>query len=387
MKVVNLMNEAIIVAAKRAPIGLYGGRLHKWEPEDLLKPLFAYFNETLPCDLNELDDVILGNVVGNGGNIARKSLLEAGIDVQVPGLTIDRQCGSGLEAIQLACRLVESGAGDFYIAGGVESTSRAPWKMKRPTSLYPTEPPQFYERAPFAPSHQDPTMIEAAENVARQYQISRADQDRFAYDSHKKAIKALAQLKFEKEILPLKVHGEWMTQDEGVRPKIDLKRLNRLKPFLPNGTVTVGNSCLKHDGAALVVIMSKQKAHDIGWTEGMQFKGYTIKGVDPHILGIGPVPAVKHLLKQHQVRLSDIDAVEFNEAFSSQVLASQRELGIANDKLNRHGGAIAMGHPYSASGAILVTRLFYMKDAYLTLATMGIGGGMGNAALFERCSI
>lgn len=381
------MNKAIIVAAKRTPIGLYGGKLHKWEPEDLLKPLFQHFQATLPCSLNELDDIILGNVVGNGGNLARKSLLEAGIHHRVPGLTIDRQCGSGLEAIQLACCLVESGAGDFYIAGGVESTSRAPWKMKRPTSLYPSEPPQFYERASFAPNGQDPSMIEAAENVAKQFHISREAQDQFAHESHMKASETHALLQFKQEIIPLKVQGEWMTQDEGLRPQIELKRLQRLKPLIPNGTVTVGNCCLKHDGAALVVVMSQGKAQSLGLTEGLLFKGYTVEGVPPEILGVGPVPAVKNLLEQYQWTLSDIDAVELNEAFSSQVLASQRELGIAKKQLNRYGGAIAMGHPYSASGAILVTRLFYMTEAYRTLATMGIGGGMGNAALFERWSI
>lgn len=381
------MNKAVIVAAKRTPIGLYGGKLHKWEPEDLLKPLFRHFKTTLSCPLEELDDVILGNVVGNGGNLARKSLLEAGIHHSVSGLTVDRQCGSGLEAIQLACRLVESGAGEFYIAGGVESTSRAPWKMKRPTSLYPSEPPQFFERAAFAPEGQDPSMIEAAENVAEQFHISREDQDVFAYESHMKASGVQAQQQFDKEIVPLKVQGEWMTQDEGIRPTIELRRLHRLKPLLPNGTVTVGNCCLKHDGAALVVVMSETKARKLGLTEGLVFKGYTIEGVPPEILGIGLIPAVKRLLHQQQLTLSEIDAVELNEAFSSQVLASQRELGITKRQLNRYGGALAMGHPYSASGAILVTRLFHMIEAHRTLATMGIGGGMGNAALFERWSV
>lgn len=313
-------------------------------------------------------------------------MLEAGIDVRVPGVTVDRQCGSGLEAIHLACRLVESGAGDFYIAGGVESTSRAPWKMKRPTSLYPSEPPQFYERASFAPSDQDPSMIEAAENVARQFQIAREDQDRFAYNSHLKTAKAYENHQFEDEIIPLKVQGSWMRHDEGVKPKRQLARLNRLRPLLPNGTVTVGNSCLKHDGAALVVVMSKEKARALDMTDGLIFKGYAVEGVKPMILGSGPIPAVEQVLADQQLTITDIDAVEFNEAFSAQVLACQRALNISDRQLNRYGGAIAMGHPYSASGAILVTRLFYMKDAMRTIATMGIGGGMGNAALFERWS-
>lgn len=380
------MNEAVIVAAKRTPIGRYGGKLQKWEPEDLLKPLIQYFKETLPADWQQLDDVILGNIVGNGGNIARKSLLEADLDITIPGVTVDRQCGSGLEAIHLACRMVEAGAGHFYLAGGVESTSRAPWKIKRPTSLYPAEPPQFYERAAFAPEGQDPTMIEAADNVARAYDVSRADQDQFAYNSYIKTAQAYDAGYLDEEILPLKVNGEWMTQDEGMRRNVRLDRLARLKPIYPDGTVTVGNCCAKNDGAALVVVMSKQCALSLGITEGIQFKDYAVKGVDPKLLGIGPVPAVTHLLETHHLQMKDVDAVELNEAFAAQVLASQRALHIQDRQLNRYGGAIAIGHPYSASGAILVTRLFYMTDCSLTIATMGIGGGMGNAALFERWS-
>ncbi|EQA5978514.1 thiolase family protein [Staphylococcus pseudintermedius] len=378
------MTKAVIVAAKRTPIGVYGGQLQKWEPEHLLKPLFEHFEATLSCSLNDLDDVILGNIVGKGGNIARKSLLEAGIDVSVPGLTVDRQCGSGLEAIHLASRLVESGAGDFYIAGGVESTSRAPWKMEKPTSLYSTTPPTFYERAPFAPVGQDPTMIEAADNVAKQYDVSREDQDRFAVQSHHRASKAIATGAMSAEILPLIVKGQQMIQDESVKPHLQYERIARLKPLREGGTVTVGNCCLKHDGACLVVVMSEQKARELGMSEGLMFMDYAVEGVDPHVLGIGPVPAVQRILERQQRTIDQIDAVELNEAFSAQVLASARALNIQEAQLNRYGGAIAIGHPYSASGAILVTRLFYMKDAQSTIATMGIGGGMGNAALFER---
>ncbi|ARJ51124.1 thiolase family protein [Staphylococcus lutrae] len=378
------MTKAIIVTAKRTPIGVYGGMLQKWEPEQLLKPLFEHFSATLPLSLDTLDDVILGNVVGKGGNIARKSLLEAGIDVSVPGLTVDRQCGSGLEAIHLACRLVESGAGDFYIAGGVESTSRAPWKIEKPTSLYSSTPPLFYERAPFAPAGQDPSMIEAADHVAQQYHVSREDQDGFAIRSHQRTSQAMAQGLLSNEILPLKVKGQYIEQDESVKPHLQYDRISRLKPLRHGGSVTVGNCCLKHDGACLVVVMSEARACQVGLTEGLLFVDYAVEGVSPHVLGIGPVPAVTRILERQQLRIDQIDAVELNEAFSAQVLASQRELGIRDDQLNRYGGAIAIGHPYSASGAMLVTRLFYMTQAHRTIATMGIGGGMGNAALFER---
>lgn len=182
------MNEAVIIAAKRTAFGKYGGKLRHLEPELLLQPLFNYLKNNFPAIVNNIDDVILGNVIGNGGNIARKALLEAGLNQQVPGVTVDRQCGSGLEAVNQACRMIQAGAGSIYIAGGVESTSRAPWKIKRPQSVYDTHLPEFYERASFAPQGQDPSMIQAAENVAERYGISRFEQDEFAWHSHQKRL-------------------------------------------------------------------------------------------------------------------------------------------------------------------------------------------------------
>ncbi|RIL45315.1 acetyl-CoA C-acyltransferase, partial [Mammaliicoccus fleurettii] len=178
------MKEAVIVAAKRTAFGKYGGKLKHIEPEHLIKPLFTHFKETFPHVMSDIDDVILGNVVGNGGNLARKSLLESELDHHIPGVTIDRQCGSGLEAILQACRMIQAGAGTIYMAGGVESTSRSPWKIKRPQSVYDTQLPEFFERASFAPERQDPSMIEAAENVAQTYNISKPAQDYYAWTSH-----------------------------------------------------------------------------------------------------------------------------------------------------------------------------------------------------------
>lgn len=198
------MKEAVIVAAKRTAFGKYGGKMRHIEPEGLLKPLFSYFNTHYTSIMDNVDDVILGNVVGNGGNIARKALLEAGLKHQIPGMTIDRQCGSGLEAVNQACRMVQAGAGTVYIAGGVESTSRAPWKIKRPQSLYDTHLPEFYERAPFAPESQDPSMIQAAENVAEQYDISRIEQDTFAWQSHQKRLKHIIKTLFPKKYYHLR---------------------------------------------------------------------------------------------------------------------------------------------------------------------------------------
>lgn len=378
------MKQPVIVAAKRIAFGKYGGYLKHMEPEQLLKPLFNYFQSEHPEAMGHLEDVIIGNTVGNGGNIARKSLLEAGFKNSIPGVTIDRQCGSGLETIIQACRMIQSGAGNVYIAGGVESVSRAPWKLKRPQSVYETEFPQFFERAPFAPEGQDPSMIEAAENVARKYDISRLRQDKFAYRSHQLTQNSYDNGSISREILPIKIKGEWFERDESIKPRLTIQKLGRLKPLLKQGSITVGNSCMKNDGAVLVLVMEETFAKSLGYVEGLKFLESCTVGVDPNYLGIGPVPAVRKLLERAKVKMVDIDTIELNEAFSSQVLACQKELSIPGDKLNRWGGAIASGHPYGASGAALVTRLFHMNDSHKSIATMGIGGGLGNAVLFER---
>lgn len=378
------MREAIIVWAKRTPFGKYGGSLKHLEPEALALPLFQKIKKEYPTIMDQIDDVVLGNIVGNGGNIARKALLEAGLSDAIPGVTVDRQCGSGLESIIYACRMVQCGAGSIYIAGGVESTSRAPWKMKRPQSVYETQLPQFYERASFAPEGQDPSMIEAAERVAQYYNVSREDQDAFALRSHQLTSQHFDNGDISHEIEPLKVKGEWFNRDESIKPTLNERRLNRLRPLLPEGTVTAGNCCMKNDGAALALVMDKEMAEALGISEGLVFKDAVTTGVNPTVLGIGPVPAVSKLLHKQGLAIEDIDAVELNEAFSSQVLASINELHLCMNRVNRWGGAIASGHPYSASGAALVTRLFNMHDWKLGIATMGIGGGMGNAVLFEK---
>lgn len=376
--------EAVIVEAKRTPFGKYGGILKHLEPEELLKPLYNYLKDNHNEAIEYLEEVVLGNVIGNGGNIARKSLLEAKLSQHIPGLTVDRQCGSGLEAVTYACRMVQANAGEVYIAGGVESTSRAPWRIKRPQSIYETEPPQFYERASFASEGSDPSMIEAAENVAQVYNVSRKSQDEYAYSSHQKTLQAIKQGHLLQEILPLKVRNETVDKDESIKPRLNLKTLSRLKSFIQNGTVSVGNSCMKNDGAVLLLIMSKEKAISLGYKEGLEFVNSAVSGVNPNLLGIGPVPAVEKLLKREHLSIKDIDVVEFNEAFSSQVLASKELLNIPDIKFNIYGGALAIGHPYGASGAQLVTRLYHMKQMECSIATMGIGGGMGHATLFKR---
>lgn len=375
-----------MVMAKRTPIGKIGGQFSTLEPEQLLAPVIRHIVSESQVPPEWIDDVIIGNVVGPGGNIARVAALEAGLPVTVPGLTIDRQCGSGLEAIHLAARLIQSGAGEVYLAGGVESTSRAPWKMFKPETL--TGTPKLYTRAPFTPSaYGDPDMGLAAENVARKYGISRGEQDLYALNSHRKAVRAKQTGRFRQEIVPLQVNGHWVAEDECPRADTSLDKLQRLKPvFLDQGTVTAGNACPVNDGAALVLLMSRDKCEQLNLQPVLRFVDAQAAGVDPEYLGIGPVPAVNRLLSRRQLGITDLDVIEFNEAFASQVLASLGELQIPQDKVNPGGGALALGHPYGASGAILITRLFaeMLQNPFKRgIATLGIGGGMGLAVLVE----
>lgn len=380
------MREAMIVSARRTPIGRAGGDLSLLDPEKLLAPLVRAILSAVPLTPSLIDDVIIGNAIGPGGNIGRLAALESGLPVSVPGMTVDRQCGSGLEAVNLAARLIQSGAGDVYLAGGVESVSRAPWKIAKPETL--TGIPSFYSRARFTPDfYGDPDMGTAAENVARKYRISRAEQDEYALNSHRKAVRAQLAGRFEQEIVPLDVQGEIKAVDECPRAGTSLEQLERLRPvFAENGTVTAGNACPVNDGAALVLLMSSELCRKMKLRPVLKWIDAQASGVDPQLLGIGPVPAVRSLLERHRLTASDVDYMEFNEAFASQTLASLRLLNIPESRVNRAGGALAWGHPYGASGAILITRLcaeMLHRPFRRGLAAIGIGGGMGLATLVE----
>lgn len=377
------MNTPVIVQAKRTAIGKIGGIFKNMPPEKLGAAVIREIITESRINPRSIDEVILGNAVGPGGNIARLTALTAGIPVEVPAVTVDRQCGSGLEAIHIACRNIQAGAGDIYIAGGIESSSLAPWKLGKPASLYSA--PTLFTRARFSPEFiGDPDMGIAAENVADAYQISRAEQDLFAYNSHQKATRARDADRFLNEMVVL----QGKNQDECPRPGLTLNKLAKLSPiFKENGTVTTGNTCPVNDGAAAILIMSKQKCLELGLQPLLKFVDATSAGVDPNLLGIGPIPAVRKLLKRTQLTIANIDLVELNEAFASQVLACIQELGIPDDKLNVGGGALAFGHPYGASGAMLVTRLYtemQRLDSKFGITTLGIGGGLGLATLFER---
>lgn len=378
------MTTPVIVLAKRTAVGKIGGMFKNIAPEKLGAHVIQALVKESKINPSDIDEVILGNVIGPGGNIARLTSLTAGIPVEVPAVTVDRQCGSGLEAINIACRQIQAGAGDIYIAGGIESSSLAPWKMEKPSSVYGT--PSIFTRARFSPeSIGDPEMGVAAENVAEAFRISRADQDLFAYNSHQKALIASDAGRFVNEIVVVQDKD----RDECLRSRLSMKTLSALKPiFKENGTVTAGNACPINDGSAAVLIMTEQKCKELGLKPVLKFIDSTSAGVDPNFLGIGPIPAVKKLLKRTKLTMADIDLIEFNEAFSSQVLASINELQIPYDRLNIGGGALAFGHPYGASGAILVTRLcteMQRIKGKQAIATLGIGGGLGLATLFEGC--
>lgn len=381
------MTDAIIIAARRTPIARVGRSLKLLTADRLLVPVLQALLTDTGLTASAIDEVVIGNAVGGGGNLARLACLSAGFPASVPGVTIDRQCGSGLEAIQLGARLVQAGAAEAVIAGGVESVSTAPWRIEKPRSLY--ELPRFADRARFAPEAVgDPDMGIAAENVARQQQISRDRQDAYALHSHQKAVAAMQSGRFKREIVPVPISDQTIVEvDECPRANLTLARLSRLPPaFVPDGTVTVGNSCPINDGAAAVLIVSESRFRSLQLQRGLRFVDAAAAGVDPNLLGMAPIPAVQKLLQRQSLSADQIDLVEFNEAFAAQVLACLDALNLPPAKVNRGGGAIALGHPYGASGAILVTRLFaeLEQSGQRGLATLGIAGGLGIAALFER---
>jgi acetyl-CoA acyltransferase len=344
-----------------------------------------------------VEDVILGCAFPEGEqgmNLARIVALRAGLPTEVPGMTVNRFCSSGLQTIAIAAEKIMCGFADIMIAGGVESMSMVPMGGYKPAPN-----PYLMEHLPETYM----SMGHTAEEVAKRYNVTREDQDRFALASHQKAAAAIKAGKFKDEIVPLTVkehvfdeNGKLQVKervfdtDEGVRPDTNLEVLGKLRPvFHVNGTVTAGNSSQTSDGAAAVMIMSREKAEELGVKPLAIFRGFTLGGVDPDVMGIGPVAAVPKLLEKTGIRLEDIDLIELNEAFASQSVAVIRELGLDPEKVNVNGGAIALGHPLGCSGAKLtVSILGELKRRNLRygLVTMCIGGGMGAAGIVERVS-
>ncbi len=378
--------QPVIIAARRTPVCRTNGVLRKLRAHEVLAPVLRELAAGQGMELNAVTDVVIGNAVGGGGNVARLALLEAGLPVSVPGLTVDRQCGSGLDAIVLAAGLVAAGGNPLYLAGGVESTSTAPLRAHRDDD----GGLDFYARAQFVPgSFGDPDMGVAAETVARNFAVGRDRQDAFALRSHRLAVAAAEEGLFDGELVPLVTSAGTVAADDGPRRGLTAAVMARFPAaFVDGGTVTAGNSCFDADAASAVVITSVQRARDLGAQDGLLVLGTGTAGVSPEVLGIGAAAAARNVLRSAGVAAGELDLVEFNEAFASQTLACLDELGINPGHVNLDGGALAFGHAYGASGAVLVTRLLAQArrtgtPGSLALAMISIAGGMGTAALLQ----
>lgn len=372
----------VLVAARRTPIGTAGRSLAGCTAADLAAPVIAALGaEVAGYGAADVRDVVLGNCMGPGGNVARVAALQAGLPAAVPGLTVDRQCASGLAAIALAVTAAREEPGPL-LAGGVESASTAPWRFWPPQDGEPVR----YERAPFAPAQLgDPDMGPAADLLAADLAVSRERQDDYAARSHARAVATQRSGGFDDEIVP--VAG--VTADDRPRPGLSPQRLARLRPaFRANGTVTAGNSCGINDGAALVAVVDAATHRRIG-APGLRVLATATAGVDPNRPGLGIVPATRLALDRAGLTLDEIDVVEFNEAFAGQVLACCDVLGLAAARLCPEGGALALGHPWGASGAVLAVRLFTQlvrrRAGRYGLAAIAAGGGQGVAMVVEAC--
>jgi 3-oxoadipyl-CoA thiolase len=389
------VSRAVVLSAVRTPVGRYGGVLAGERPDDLAALVIKEAVERAGADASEIEDVYFGaaNQAGEDNrNVARMGVLLAGLPDSVAGVTVNRLCASGLSAVVSACHAIAAGDGDLFVAGGVESMSRAPLVMAKPEMAWPRgnqtvwdttlgwrfPNPRMEELFPLE------SMGETGENVAERYGVSREEQDEFALRSQQRWAEAAEAGRFDDELVPV---GD-AVRDEHPRPDTSAEKLATLKPaFRKEGSVTAGNSSGINDGAAALVIASEEKAKALGAEPLGAFVGSAVAGVDPRVMGIGPVPAVRKLLERTGVEVGDIDLVELNEAFASQSLVVIRELGLDPERVNVNGGAIAIGHPLGMSGARLVVTLLHelrRRGGKYGLATLCVGVGQGQAALFER---
>jgi 3-oxoadipyl-CoA thiolase len=398
------MPDAFIVDAVRTPMGSYRGALSGVRPDDLAAHVVRATVERAGVDPAEITDVYFGAANQSGEDnrdVARMAALLAGLPDSVPGATVNRLCASGLEAVNCAARAVKLGEGDFYLAGGVESMSRAPWVVGKPERALPRGEQTMHDTtlgwrfvnprmAELGVSTE--SMGETGENVAERYGVSREDQDDFALRSHQRAVAATEAGLFAEEIVPIEApKGRRETvlveADEGPRPDASLEKMAALRPvFREGGTVTAGNASTLNDGAACLLVASEAGVEKLGAEPLARVLGSGVAGVDPAYMGIGPAVAVPRALAAAGLSLDQIDLIELNEAFASQVLACARELGIDEDRLNVNGGAIALGHPLGCSGARLTTTLvreLRRRGAKYGIATMCVGVGQGLATIFE----
>jgi 3-oxoadipyl-CoA thiolase len=396
--------DAFVVATARTPMGRYGGQLSAVRPDDLAALAVGAVVERAAVDPADVDDVILGcaNQAGEDNrDVARMAALLAGFPVEIPGQTVNRLCGSGMQAAIAGAREIRDGAADVIVAGGVESMSRSPFVMAKPEAGF-ARGAQTLEDTALGWRLVNPRMVElghtatlgeTAENVAARYGVTRADQDAFALRSHRNALAAQAAGVLAEEIVPVEVAGRKgavtvVDADEGPRGDAELERLPELRAvFRDGGTVTAGNASPLNDGAAALLLMSGEEVERRGLTPLARFVDGAYAGVDPSYMGIGPVPATRKLLERRGLTVADVDLAEVNEAFAAQAVPSVRELGLDPEIVNVNGGAIALGHPLGASGARMIgtlVRELERRGGRYGLATMCIGVGQGIASLWER---
>ncbi|MBM7649140.1 3-oxo-5,6-didehydrosuberyl-CoA/3-oxoadipyl-CoA thiolase [Bacillus ectoiniformans] len=398
------MREVVIVDAVRTPIGKYKGALKSVRPDDLgavvIKALVER-NPKLPPE--QIEDVVLGNANQAGEDnrdVARMSALLAGLPVEVGGTTINRLCGSGLDAVIYAARSIAVGEGDVYIAGGTESMTRAPYVMAKPESDFPRGAMELqdttigwrFTNKKLKEMYGADTMPQTAENVAVRCSVSREDQDQFSLESQQKAKIAMDSNRFAEEIVPVRFRDRKgnevvFDQDEHPRPDSTIEKLAKLKPIFEGGTVTAGNASGVNDGASALLMMSADKAKELGLKPLARYVTSAVAGLEPAVMGLGPIYATRKALERANLSIQDLGLIELNEAFASQSLECIRQLELDQDKVNVNGGAIAFGHPLGASGArILTTLLYEMKkqNVQYGLATMCVGVGQGIAAIIEN---
>jgi len=389
------MREPVIVSAVRTAIAKENGALRDINPEKYAGLVLRDAVNRINLNPEALEQVIMGCCLTSVGCMARMALLEAGYPVSIPGLTVDRQCGSGSEAINLAAALVKAGSGDVYVAGGVESMTRMPYLMLKPTQAYQRTVPEFAPPQRYLVPDQigDLPMGITAENVAEKYNISRERQDQFALESQNKAETAIKEGRFQDQIVPVEIPRKReepliFDTDEHPRFGLTIDKLQKLPAiFKKDGSVTAGNASGINDGAAVVVVMEKEKAEEMGLKPMAYIRSFAAGAVHPHYMGMGPVPATEKALDMAGLKAEDLDVIELNEAFASQALACIDQLGLDPGKVNPNGGAIALGHPIAASLAVLTVKAVYELERQQSrhgLITACCGGGQGVATIIER---
>lgn len=392
------LQDAVIVSAVRTAIGTYGGGLAEVPAVTLGEICIRAALERADLKPGQVNEVIMGNVLqaGLGQNPARQSAINAGLPVEIPAMTINKVCGSGLKTVMLAAQAIKLGDADIIVAGGMESMSRAPYLLEKARFGYRMGDGKLVDemiRDGLWDAFNDCHMGMTAENICMAAELSREDLDKFALQSQQRAAHAIEAGVFKQEIVPVEVPGKKgptiFDKDQGPRSETTIEALTKLRPafMAEGGLVTAGNSSGLNDGGAAVVVMSRKKAEELGLKPMATIRSYASAGVDPRVMGMGPVPATKSALEKAGLKVTDLDLVEANEAFAAQSVAIGRELGFDPSKLNVNGGAIALGHPIGASGTrILVTLLYEMqrRQSHYGLATLCIGGGQGVAMIVER---